>query len=367
MSHEVETMMYVGATPWHKLGAKLDNPPTTAEAIKAAGLDWSVSARQLFMADGQAVNARAIVRDSDGKVLAHHVGPDFTPLQNSAAFRWFDPFLQSGEATIETAASLRGGARIFILARIARTAGVIVPQADDTVEKYVLLANSHDGSLACRAGFTPIRTVCANTLAAAFSHEATKLLSIRHTKSIVDSLDGVRDLMNLADQRFEATFQQYRFLASKDISTAQLERFVTLVLKPRPSRKETLAKVQAEAKARAAMAEAPIVGEGSAVDSILAAGGVETNGSALVHELLMETEKDRASRSYEAVMGNFENGRGNDLPGVKGTWWAAYNAVTEYLTHDRRGSAESRLDSLGFGNSAKLSQVALQQAVKLAS
>jgi hypothetical protein len=36
MPHEIESIMYVGETPWHKLGEKLDNPPTTREAMIAA-------------------------------------------------------------------------------------------------------------------------------------------------------------------------------------------------------------------------------------------------------------------------------------------------------------------------------------------
>ena len=49
---------------------------------------------------------------------------------------------------------------------------------------------------------------------------------------------------------------------------------------------------------------------------------------------------------------------GSDIPGVKGTMWAAYNAVTEYFTHDagrtldETEAARKRLESLWWGSAA---------------
>ena len=45
MAHELmndNAMFYVGETPWHGLGEKLEIAPNTNEALKLAGLDWEV-------------------------------------------------------------------------------------------------------------------------------------------------------------------------------------------------------------------------------------------------------------------------------------------------------------------------------------
>lgn len=310
MSHELESIMYVGETPWHKLGKRFIEAPSLDEAIIAAGLDWKVGLRDLFTTDQVQVPAKATVRESDGRILGV-VGNGYHPLQNSEAFKFFEPFVNSGLVTIETAGSLRHGQRVFILAKIQSEDSVIVKQSDDRISKYVLLSNSHDGTLAVRVGFTGIRVVCANTMAMAHSDKASKLIRVRHSSKVVQNLDSIREIMNLANQEFEATAEQFRELASKQINSQDLEKYVK---------------------------------------TIFATPGSEKGGE----------------RVLAQVIPLFEHGRGNDLTGVKGTYWAAYNSVNEYLQYVR-GSEDNRLDSMWFGQSATLNKKALDIALKMAA
>jgi phage/plasmid-like protein (TIGR03299 family) len=307
MAHEIESMMFVGATPWHGLGKRVVGQVSTREAIVAAGLDWEVGLKDLRTVDGEAVTHRASYRTSDAKILGV-VGPAWHPLQNKDAFAFFDPFLAEGEAAIDTAGSLQGGKRIWVLAKLSLEPSVIVSKSSDVVEKFVLLSNSHDGSIAIRVGFTPVRVVCANTLALAHNTNASQLIRVRHTVGAVETLDRIRDVMNLANEAFEATAEQYRFLAGRECNAADLERFVRRIF--------------------------PSAGK---------------------------------SRVFPRVVELFEKGRGNDLPGVRGTWWGAYNAVTEYLAHARGTDAERRLDSMWFGDGAAMNRNALSTAVELAA
>jgi phage/plasmid-like protein (TIGR03299 family) len=228
MAQEVESMVYVGEEPWHGLGTKVPEGKrlSITEAITAAGLNWEVGLRHIFAGDVDGCirvgiqDRYATYRETDNAVLGI-VGAGYRPLQNEEAFYWFQPFLDAKAATIETAGSLSGGKIIWILARVE--IGQKAIKGDDIVRNYILLSNSHDGSLAVRVGFTPIRVVCNNTLCMAHESEASKLIRVRHTSRILENLDSVREIMDLANKEFVATIEQYRELAKKDINAKDLD------------------------------------------------------------------------------------------------------------------------------------------------
>lgn len=315
MAHEVEQMMYVGDVPWHKLGTRFEEPPSLEDAIVAAGLNWKVTTEPVFTGAGEELAALATRRGDNNQILGV-VGPKYTPLQNIEAFDFFRPFIDAGDASIETAGSLREGKRVFVLAKLKLDPMEIVK--NDAVEKYVLLSNSHDGTLAIRVGFTPVRVVCANTMALAINSKASKLLRVRHTKNVVANLEQIQEVMNLANQEFEATADQFKLLASRDINSQDLEKYVKLVFNPTKKIVET------------------------------------------------GLENVKNQRILNSVIPLFESGRGNDLPGVKGTYWAAYNAISEYLQYER-GEEKNRLDNMWFGVGAELNKKALDVAVRMAA
>jgi len=318
MAHEIENMFFVGQTPWHGLGIELKKAPTTREAIVAAGLDWEVQQQLLFLRDGRKAPAFVNVRVTDGSILGV-TGPATGVLQNTEAFEFFDAFVESGEVTLETAGSLRDGKRVWILAKIARDPSVIV--RGDEVQKFLLLSNSHDGKVAVRVGYTPIRVVCANTLAMAHDNEASQLLKIHHTRRVAAAVAEAREIINLADQTFEATAEQFRFLASRGVDKSTLDKYVLAVFKPRAKDEEK------DKEVRDAFLKTP---------------------------------------TYEKVATLFTSGRGNNLPNVRGTWWALYNAVTEFFGHERGKDQMIRLDNLWFGDAANTNRRALEVAVRMA-
>ncbi len=75
-------------------------------------------------------------------------------VQNHEAFAFIDQLLGSS-INFETAGSLHGGRRVWVLATLPEHVEV----GGDSVRPYVLLMNSHDGWTAVIAATTPIRVV----------------------------------------------------------------------------------------------------------------------------------------------------------------------------------------------------------------
>lgn len=319
MSHKVETMTYHGTTPWHGLGTRLadDELYNTEAGIIRAGLNWSVELEQLQLADGRAVDRFAVVRSNDRSILGT-VGPKYMPLQNVEAFKFFDPFLEAKAAKLHTAGSLDHGRVVWVLCHVSGSQAEVVK--GDRVDQFILLSSSHDGSQAVRVGFTPIRVVCANTLAMAHSRSdaASKLIRVRHTRSMHDNLEAIRDVMDVARREFAATLEQYRKLACTHINQKDVRKYIKVILG---------------------------VKEGLPLDEIAA----------------------RTRNTMFALEQLTEKATGSNIPGVAGTWWNTYNAVSEWLSYGRGGNAEKRLNNLWFGSAVDLNQRALATALEMAS
>ena len=67
MAHQIETMAYTGATPWHGLGNHLSEQQPIQIWLKEAGMDWTIEQSDvLFNADNSALHIRPY---ADSKVL----------------------------------------------------------------------------------------------------------------------------------------------------------------------------------------------------------------------------------------------------------------------------------------------------------
>ena len=191
------TFFSVKEKAWHGLGQIVENYPTSAEAIKFAGLNYEVEKRPRFTPYANNnpdtaqwkqiphIQTRLCHRPKDTDDILGIVGSKYEVVQNETAFTFFDSLVQDGNGIkYETAGALGKGERIFITAKMP---DIIRIGRNDDIEKYIFLTTSHDGSGSIMAAFTPVRIVCNNTLNAALRNHSNAVY-IKHTANAESKL-----------------------------------------------------------------------------------------------------------------------------------------------------------------------------------
>ena len=241
MAANVETMFYTRTAPWHGLGTRVLEAPTSSAALSLAGLDWKVVQKPVFTADGLFISGfKANVRDRDSQVLGV-VSDRYKVVQNEDAFAFTDELLGEG-VTYETAGSLQNGRRTWILAKLPQRYII----RGDEIDPYLVFMNSHDGTGAIKAAMTPVRVVCQNTLNLALS-TARRSWSTIHTGDIHGKLQDARNTLLYADR--------YMAALGKTIEELSLQKLYIDALFPLPEdasevRKKNLGKLKEDLKLR---------------------------------------------------------------------------------------------------------------------
>ena len=225
MAHEVESMYYVSNEangrfkPWHGLGESVEEAPTSAEAIKKAGLDWEVRSDKLLLENGIEVPGyKANVRSTDNSVLGV-VTDRYKIVQNREAFDFTDNLIGEG-VTYETAGSLAGGKRVWLLAKMPESKIL-----GDDFENYICFTNSHDGNSAIRVCMTPVRVVCNNTLNLALS-TAKRSWSTKHAGNMNAKLAEARFTLQLANEYLDALAVEAERLANIRVTRERLDQII---------------------------------------------------------------------------------------------------------------------------------------------
>lgn len=193
MSANVESMFYVRETPWHGLGTKVNEAPTSKDALIYAGLDWKVIQNSVYTQDGSLIlGYKANIRSTDRSVLGI-VSDRYRIVQNQDAFQFTDDLLGEG-VTYETAGSLQGGRKVWMLAKMPHRYII----SGDEIEPYLVVMNSHDGSSGIKVAMTPIRVVCQNTLNLALG-SAKRIWTTKHTENVMSRVYEARETLMLAE------------------------------------------------------------------------------------------------------------------------------------------------------------------------
>ena len=248
MAANVETMFYTRPAPWHGLGTRVLEAPTSSAALSLAGLDWRVIQKPVLTEDGLFISGfKANVRDRDNQVLGV-VSDRYKVVQNEDAFAFTDELLGEG-VTYETAGSLQNGRRTWILAKLPQRYII----SGDEIDPYLVFMNSHDGTGAIKAAMTPIRVVCQNTLNLALS-TARRSWSTIHTGDIHGKLQDARNTLLYADRYMAALGKTIEELSRQKLSDRQVLEYIDALF-PLPedaseARKKNLGKLKEDLKLR---------------------------------------------------------------------------------------------------------------------
>lgn len=217
-------MFYVRETPWHGLGTKVQEAPTSKDALILAGLDWHVVQEPVYTGQNEMVQGyKANVRDSDRKVLGV-VTDRYKIVQNEEAFSFTDALLGEG-VRYETAGSLQGGKSVWLLAHLPHEYII----SGERISPYLLFSNTHDGSGAVKVAITPIRVVCCNTLNLALQ-TAKRSWSMNHTGNVKDKMEEAKNTLFLADRYMEELGKEFENLRKITLSDKKVMDYIEILL-----------------------------------------------------------------------------------------------------------------------------------------
>jgi phage/plasmid-like protein (TIGR03299 family) len=323
MPANVQTMAYYGEVPWHGLGKQVPKGLTAEQMIRAAGLDWDV---ELLPARGaREINRKGefsryeVVRvprpnTAETEVLLGVVGRRYQPLQNVEAFGFFDSIVGERKAYFETAGALGEGERIWVMAKMPQAMEIV---RGDECFKYLLLSNTHSGDGSVIVRFTAMRVVCQNTLMLAME-DGQKAYRVRHSKQMQFKLDELAGFLAITQGVFLKAEELFKRLAKVQMIEDRLEHYLGAVFLRSDEQKK-------------------------------------------------KGEKPLRWRFLREV---FETRKDLQLPGVRGTLWGAYNAVTrfeDYKQPQQEEQPDQRLERTWFGGGADTKLKALAKAAELAN
>jgi phage/plasmid-like protein (TIGR03299 family) len=229
MGHEVESMFSTRVTPWHGLGTIVNEALNSREALREAGLDWDVIQKPVytqmhnFQHDIQLMKGyKANIRSTDDAILGL-VTDSYKVVQNREAFEFTDNLLGE-EVRYETAGSLFGGSKIWLLAKLPPMSIL-----GDSIDPYLVFTNSHDGKGAIKVAITPIRVVCNNTLNLALN-TTKRQWSTKHIGDIQTKLNEAEQTLTLSNNYLTSLVAEAERLIDMKLSRDDVDSFINELL-----------------------------------------------------------------------------------------------------------------------------------------
>ncbi|EML2027857.1 DUF932 domain-containing protein [Acinetobacter baumannii] len=346
MAHLVETMAFVGDTPWHGLGNPLSpNQPIEVWA-QQAGMDWRIESSNVsYMAKnerGQNIlmpyEEQRVLYRSDTHAPLSVVSQRFQEVQPQEILEFYRDLTEQSGFELETAGVLKGGRKFWALARTGQSAAL---KGKDVSNGYILLATACDGTLATTAQFTSIRVVCNNTLAIALRGQNSNAGVVKVPHSTKFDADKVKQQLGVSVRAWDEHMYEMKQLSQRKVTQSEAAAYFDAVFN-----NTTMSIVEQD-------------------DNI-----IQFYREVATHAQANSKEKPEPNaKSMSKAMEMFNGqGRGANLSSAKDTAYGLLCSMTEFIDHERRAmSIGHRLDSAWFGAGAMTKQRGLEQALRLVS
>lgn len=224
MSANVETMFYVREAPWHGLGTRVENALSSEEALEKSGLNWTVTQRPIMTSDFKSIPGyKANVRQTDDTVLGV-VTDRYKVVQNHEAFAFTDSLLGEG-VKYETAGSLNGGRKIWLLAKLPDK----YIMEGERIEPYIVFSSSHDGNGSIKVAMTPVRVVCNNTLNIALTN-AKRIWTTIHVGNLSQKMDEAYNTLLLAENYMQNLGAEFSRLRKIKLPDSKVMEYIEMLL-----------------------------------------------------------------------------------------------------------------------------------------
>ena len=233
MAHLVETMAFVGQTPWHGLGNQLTpNQPLEVWA-QQAGMDWRIKSSDVsYMAQnekGQSIimpfEEQRVLYRSDTHAPLSVVSQRFQEVQPSSILEFYRDLTEQSGFELETAGVLKGGKKFWALAKTGQSSAL---KGKDVSNGYILLATACDGTLATTAQFTSIRVVCNNTLAIALKGQSSVgVIKVPHSTKF--DAEKVKQQLGISVRTWDEHMYEMKQLSQRKVTQQEAAAYFDAV------------------------------------------------------------------------------------------------------------------------------------------
>ncbi|MDS7932465.1 DUF932 domain-containing protein [Acinetobacter sp. V91_7] len=345
MAHQVETMAFVGETPWHGLGNQLTRNQPIEIWAEQAGMDWRIESSNVsYMAKnerGQSIimpyeDQRVLYRSDTHEPLSV-VSQRYKEVQPMEILNFYKDLTEQSGFELETAGVLKGGRKFWALARTGQSAAL---KGKDVSNGYILLATACDGTLATTAQFTSVRVVCNNTLSIAIRGQTSGEDVVKVPHSTKFDADKIKQQLGISIKTWDEHMYEMKQLTQRKVTQQEAAAYFDAVFNN--------------------TSMSAIDQEESIIQYYLKAASIDKKSN---------SKSEPNGRAMTKTMEMFNGqGRGAELSTAKDTAYGLLCSITEYIDHERRAmSQDHRLNSAWFGAGANIKQRGLEQALRMVS